>query len=73
MDYFFVSNDGATALWTVHDDWRKVAAVAKSLGFEWGGDWTSFKDYPRLQMTGGLSLPQLRNGSKPNLVRKVGS
>ncbi|MFP9170447.1 M15 family metallopeptidase, partial [Enterococcus faecalis] len=23
---------------------------AKTLGFEWGGDWKRFKDYPHLEM-----------------------
>lgn len=27
-------------------DWQEVVKEAKGLGFEWGGDWTSFKDYP---------------------------
>jgi peptidoglycan LD-endopeptidase CwlK len=41
------------------DDWRvsayqtapikKAVAYAKSIGFEYGGDWKSFKDYPHLQ------------------------
>ncbi|GAA5416185.1 hypothetical protein Pryu01_01217 [Paraliobacillus ryukyuensis] len=67
VDYFLVSNDGKKAIWDVNKDWRRVAAIGKSLGFEWGGDWSSFKDYPHLQMTGGLSLAQLRAGKKPNL------
>lgn len=68
VDYFLVSDDGNDALWTVNADWKRVAAIAKGKGFEWGGDWTSFRDYPHLQMTGGLSLAQLRAGAKPNLV-----
>ncbi|AZS49230.1 peptidoglycan L-alanyl-D-glutamate endopeptidase precursor [Bacillus phage vB_BpsS-140] len=72
VDYFLVSADGKTALWTINAEWRRVATIAKSLGFEWGGDWSSFKDYPHLQMTGGLSLAQLRNGAKPSLTSKVG-
>ncbi|GAA5416682.1 hypothetical protein Pryu01_01720 [Paraliobacillus ryukyuensis] len=70
VDYFLVSNDGKKAIWDVNKDWRRVAAVGKSLGFEWGGDWSSFKDYPHLQMPGGLSLSQLRSGKKPNLGGK---
>ncbi|WP_079708074.1 M15 family metallopeptidase [Paraliobacillus ryukyuensis] len=70
VDYFLVSNDGKKAIWDVNKDWRRVAEIGKSLGFEWGGDWSSFKDYPHLQMTGGLSLAQLRAGKKPNLGGK---
>ncbi|MBP3040336.1 M15 family metallopeptidase [Bacillaceae bacterium Marseille-Q3522] len=31
-------------------DWLEVVDIAKELGFEWGGDWSGFKDYPHLQM-----------------------
>ncbi|MEN2467602.1 M15 family metallopeptidase [Ornithinibacillus sp. FSL M8-0202] len=46
-------------------DWDEVVAIAKELGFEWGGDWTRFKDYPHLQMTFGLSIQQLKLGFRP--------
>ena len=71
VDYFLTNTDGSKAVWTVNNDWRRVAQIGKSLGFEWGGDWTSFKDYPHLQMTGGYTLAQLRNGAKPKLTSKV--
>lgn len=71
IDYFLVSDDGSKALWTVNDKWRRVAAIGKELGFAWGGDWSSFRDYPHLEMTGGLSTAQLRAGSRPRLVSKV--
>lgn len=73
VDYFLTSEDGSKAIWVVNNDWKRVAAIAKSLGFEWGGDWSSFKDYPHLQMTGGLSTADLRNGQYPKLVSKVPS
>ncbi|WP_066190805.1 peptidoglycan-binding protein [Gracilibacillus timonensis] len=73
VDYVLLSPDGKKALWQVNSDWRRVAAIAKSLGFEWGGDWQTFKDYPHLQMTDGLSLVQLRNGAKPNLGESAAS
>lgn len=72
VDYFLTNKDGTKALWTVDAKWRRVAAIAKSLGFEWGGDWRGFVDYPHLQMTGGLTLAQLQAGRRPNLVSKVG-
>lgn len=40
-------------------DWMEVVKVFKSLGFEWGGDWTSIKDNPHFQMTFGYSVSQL--------------
>lgn len=33
-------------------DWMEVADYFKSKGYEWGGDWTSFKDYPHFQIPG---------------------
>lgn len=32
-------------------DWEEVGEEGKKLGFDWGGDWTSFPDYPHLEMT----------------------
>lgn len=31
-------------------DWMEVVTYFKSKGWEWGGDWKSFKDYPHFQM-----------------------
>ncbi|WP_347549735.1 M15 family metallopeptidase [Pseudalkalibacillus hwajinpoensis] len=47
-------------------DWMDVVAIAKDLGFEWGGDWESFKDYPHLQMDFGLTIRELKNGYRPD-------
>jgi LysM repeat protein len=41
-----------------HPGWRAAGALGKSVGLEWGGDWTKFKDLPHFQYTGGLSLRQ---------------
>lgn len=65
IDYFLVSDDGNKSLWTVNDKWKRVAAIAKSMGFEWGGDWKSFKDYPHLQYNKGLTIAQLKAGHRP--------
>jgi peptidoglycan L-alanyl-D-glutamate endopeptidase CwlK len=48
--------------------YRQVAPLAKTLGFEWGGDWKSFADEPHYQfrpgwatgMTEKLMLTELR-------------
>ncbi|WHY73028.1 M15 family metallopeptidase [Fictibacillus enclensis] len=45
-------------------DWMEVVAIAKDLGFSWGGDW-EFKDYPHLQKDFGLSIEDLKNGERP--------
>jgi peptidoglycan LD-endopeptidase CwlK len=47
-------------------DWSEVVKIAKSLGFEWGGDWKDFKDYPHLQMDFGLTIADLQNGQRPD-------
>lgn len=47
-------------------DWNEVVEMAKVLGFEWGGDWVQFKDYPHLQMNFGLTLADLQNGKRPD-------
>ncbi|WP_253513318.1 peptidoglycan-binding protein [Peribacillus frigoritolerans] len=67
IDFFIVSDDGRRAIWTVNPKWQRVAAIGKGLGFKWGGDWSSFKDYPHLEMTGGLSFTQLQAGKEPRL------
>ncbi|AXN39869.1 M15 family metallopeptidase [Peribacillus butanolivorans] len=53
------------AIWTVNKDWRTVAEEAKKIGFEWGGEWKTFIDYPHLQMTFGLSIKDLQAGKRP--------
>jgi len=65
IDYFLVTEDGNNSIWTVNADWKRVAAIAKLMGFEWGGDWSSFKDYPHLQYTKGLTLTQIAKGMRP--------
>jgi len=38
-----------------------IAAIAQSLGFEWGGVWEEGKDIPHFQMTFGYTWQQLLN------------
>lgn len=45
--------------------WAKVGALGKALGFRWGGDFTSLKDRPHFEWSGGLTLAQLREGKRP--------
>jgi peptidoglycan L-alanyl-D-glutamate endopeptidase CwlK len=40
-------------------DWQEVVAVFKKYGWEWGGDWLKFKDYPHFQKTTGLKVDTL--------------
>ncbi|MEK4854773.1 M15 family metallopeptidase [Paenibacillus sp. FSL H7-0756] len=77
VDFALLLPDGSSVSWDMTRDgdkdavadWAEVVQEAKALGFESGGDWTSFKDYPHLQMTFGLSLADLRAGRKPTGVQ----
>jgi peptidoglycan L-alanyl-D-glutamate endopeptidase CwlK len=44
--------------------WNKIAEIGKSLGWSWGGDWTSFKDKPHFEKNFGNTLAELRSKSK---------
>lgn len=44
-----------------YSDWAKIGSIGKSIGFSWGGDWTSFKDKPHFEMSFGNSLAMLRS------------
>ncbi|WP_238649775.1 M15 family metallopeptidase [Paenibacillus piscarius] len=73
VDFALLLPNGSSVSWDMTrdgdqdgtPDWREVVQQAKAIGFEWGGDWTSFKDYPHLQMSFGLKLSDLRAGKKP--------
>jgi len=40
-------------------DWMEVVNILKANGWEWGGDWKSFKDKPHFQKTMGYTWQQL--------------
>ncbi|MEC0183570.1 M15 family metallopeptidase [Paenibacillus peoriae] len=73
IDFALLLRDGRTVSWeTLRDDdkdslpdWSEVVEEAKRLGFEWGGDWRSFKDMPHIQMIFGLSTADFRAGKRP--------
>ena len=52
-------------------DWMEIVSIAKSFGWEWGGDFKSFKDQPHFQKTFGKTTAQLRDlrgkNTYPNL------
>lgn len=72
IDFALEDQDG-NIIWDIEydgnesgeSDWYEAAEIAKELGFEWGGDWERFQDYPHLQMTFGLSINQLQRGWRP--------
>jgi peptidoglycan L-alanyl-D-glutamate endopeptidase CwlK len=73
IDFVLILPDGKNVTWDLKTDfnsnnvkdWTEVVDEAKKLGFEWGGDWVSIKDYPHFQMTFGLSTSQYRSGKTP--------
>ncbi|MEI6757672.1 MAG: M15 family metallopeptidase [Chlorobium sp.] len=42
--------------------WHQVAAIAKSVGLEWAGDWKTFRELAHFQYTGGLTLADFASG-----------
>ena len=46
---------------------RKAAAIAKDMGFSWGGDWNSFVDMPHIQWDNGgeWTSAMIRAGKLP--------
>lgn len=48
------------AIWK-NPNWNKIAALGKSIGFAWGGNFKSIKDKPHFEMRFGRSLAQLQN------------
>lgn len=41
-------------------DWYEVINFFKSRGYEWGGDWQRFKDYPHFQKSFGYNWRDLK-------------
>jgi len=46
--------------WTWEPSYDKAADIMKNHGFEWGGDFKSFKDIPHFQITGGLTIQEAK-------------
>jgi len=72
FDFVLLKPDGGITYDLNHDgngsgknDWNEIGMLGKALGFEWGGDWTRFKDVPHFEMTFGHSLNDLKKGKRP--------
>lgn len=68
LDICLISEDSKSLVWDLkYDgidedkkaDWIQVVEEFKKRGWQWGGDWKSFKDYPHVEKTGGKSLKTL--------------
>lgn len=69
LDFVTCDGYGRNIDWNIGPKWRRAAAIAKELGFTWGGDWTSFKDYPHIQYDGGFTISQIQAGKMPTFKR----
>lgn len=52
---------------------EQCGAIAKRLGIEWGGDWTSFKDRPHFQINKNWKAPTLPKTTEGENMVKVES
>ena len=58
VDFVF-RNQGYNA---TNAQWQTLVHIAKSKGFEWGGDWPSFPDKPHFQLMLGYTLEDFKAG-----------
>lgn len=49
-----------SASWNQDQYWMQVVVYFKSKGYEWGGDWRSFKDAPHFEKTFGNTWKTLK-------------
>lgn len=69
FDVGLLTKDKKTIVWKMDadqnfdekPDWMQFVAIAKKEGFDWGGDFKSFKDAPHFEMTFGKKCSQLRD------------
>lgn len=72
FDFCLITDGGKYASWDylkdydgdLSPDWMEFVNLFKSYGYEWGGDWKSFKDRSHLQKTFGKTVNQLRQLKK---------
>ena len=49
--------------WNDIDSFKRCGAIAKSIGFEWGGDFPNLQDWGHLQYTLGYPITDFQNGN----------
>lgn len=67
VDICLLHKDGSISYSATEDidndkiaDWNEVTKIFKAKGWEWAGDWKTFKERPHYQKTFGLTLPTLQ-------------
>lgn len=69
LDYVLTDCTAKPVFWTRNKQWERAAAIAKELGFSWGGDWHSgIRDNPHIEYNGGLTINQVRAGLRPKFL-----
>lgn len=53
-------------------DWMEVVSIFQKYGWEWGGSWSSLKDYPHFQKTFGYTISDLRiKYNKKDFIKSI--
>ncbi|MES2787662.1 MAG: M15 family metallopeptidase [Pseudomonadota bacterium] len=60
----FVPVVNGKAMWDDARTFDRCGEIAESVGLEWAGRWTKFKEAAHCQYTGGLTLADLQNGRR---------
>lgn len=53
------------AVWNDQRLWKRIGELGESVGLEWAGRWTTFRESPHFQFTGGLTMADLKKGKQP--------
>lgn len=56
VDIVFKTADGKWTWDVPASQWHMLAAIGKTYGLQWGGDWVKFPDLPHFELTGGLTV-----------------
>lgn len=59
--------------WSAQHPWDDFGRIAKSHGFLWGGNFTSFKDRPHIQLGYGMSIDEIQELYKQGGLEKLWS
>lgn len=60
----FVPIVNGKAAWNDSALFERCGKIAESVGLEWAGRWTRFREAAHCQYTGGLTMAQLQAGEK---------
>lgn len=66
LDFVTCDGYGKNIDWVVGPKWKRAAAIAKELGFVWGGDWKSFYDAPHIEYSTGITVEKASRGVLPS-------